>query len=86
MIPQAISRIPFMLADPVANWYQIVHDAIGMLAIVLGVLLVVVFLIRTGMPLKLLKRTRPLMFITVGTWVIAFFLGLYWFLLAWILI
>ena len=86
MIPQAILRIPVMLADPITNWYQIVHDIIGMLAIVLGVLLVVVFLIKTGMPLKLLKRTRPLMFVTVGTWVIAFLLGLYWFIIAWVLI
>jgi hypothetical protein len=86
MIPQSIPRIPFMLADPITNWYQIVHDVIGMLAIVLGVILVVVFLIKTGMPLKLLKRTRPLMFVTVGIWVIAFLLGVYWFLLSWILI
>ena len=86
MIPQAIARIPFMLGDPIANWYQIVHDVIGMLAIVLGVLLVIVFLIKTGMPLKLLKSTRPLMFVTIGTWIIAFLLGVYWFLLAWILI
>jgi hypothetical protein len=86
MIPQAIARIPFMLADPITNWYQIVHDFIGMFAIVLGVLLVVVFLIKTGMPLKLLKRTRPLMFLTIGTWVIAFLLGIYWFLLSWILV
>ena len=86
MIPQAMGRIPFMLADPITHWYQIVHDVIGMFAIVLGVLLVVVFLIKTGMPLKLLKRTRPLMFVTIGTWVIAFLLGIYWFLLAWILV
>ncbi|MFW9770365.1 MAG: hypothetical protein ACFFF9_14880 [Candidatus Thorarchaeota archaeon] len=86
MIPRALERIPFMLANPIQNWYQIVHDLIGIFAIVLGASLVVVFLIRTGMPLKLLKRTRPLMFLTVGTWIIAFILGVYWFLLAWILI
>jgi hypothetical protein len=86
MIPRALERVSFMIADPIRNWYQIVHDVVGILAIALGVLLVIAFLIRTGMPLKLLKRTRPLMFLTVGTWVIAFILGVYWFLLAWILI
>ncbi|MFW9810801.1 MAG: hypothetical protein ACFFE6_15615, partial [Candidatus Thorarchaeota archaeon] len=86
MIPQAIDRLSIMLLNPVMNWYQIVHDIVGLLAIGLGVLLVVVFLIKSGMPLKLLKRTRPLMFLTIGTWVIAFVLGVYWFLLAWVLI
>lgn len=86
MIPQSIARIPFMLADPITNWYQIIHDVIGMLAIVLGVLLVLLFLVKTGMPLKLLKRTRPLMFVTIGIWVIAFLLGVYWFLVSWILV
>jgi hypothetical protein len=75
-----------MLTDPITNWYQIVHDIIGIFAIVLGVLLIVVFLVKTGMPLKLLKRTRPLMFVTIGTWIIAFLLGIYWFLLAWVLV
>ena len=86
MIPRALERLSFMMADPIQNWYQIVHDVTGMLAIVLGVLLVAIFLVKAGMPIKLLKSTRPLMFITVGTWVIAFLLGVYWFLLAWVLI
>ncbi|TFG96761.1 hypothetical protein E4H12_10320 [Candidatus Thorarchaeota archaeon] len=85
MIPQAIGRLSFMLANPIANWYQILHDAIGILAISLGVILVLIFLVKTGMPLKLLKRTRSLMFLTIGTWIIAFILGFYWFLLGWIL-
>ena len=86
MIPRAIERLSFMLANPIANWYQIVHDAVGILAIGLGVVLVLMFLIKTGMPLKLLKRTRPLMFLTIGTWIIAFILGVYWFLLAWVIV
>ena len=86
MIPRALERLSLMLANPIMNWYQIVHDIVGILAIGLGVLLVVIFLVKSGMPLKLLKRTRPLMFLTIGTWIIAFVLGVYWFLLAWVLI
>ncbi len=86
MIPRAIERLSFMLSNPILNWYQIVHDTIGIIAIVLGIVLVLLFLIRRDMPLKLLKRTRPLMFLTIGTWIIAFVLGVYWFLLGWILI
>ncbi len=86
MIPRALDRLSIMLANPLLNWYQIVHDIVGILAIGLGVLLVVIFLARSGMPIKLLKQTRPLMFLTIGTWIIAFVLGVYWFLLAWVLI
>ncbi len=86
MIPRALERLSLMLANPIMNWYQIVHDIVGILAIGLGVLLVVIFLVRSGMPIKLLKQTRPLMFLTIGTWIIAFVLGVYWFLLAWVLI
>ena len=86
MIPQALNRIPFMLANPLMNWYQILHDLVGFLALILGILLTVLFLIKRGMPLKLLKRTRPLMFLTIGTWILAFLMGVYWFLLAWVFI
>ncbi|TET09368.1 MAG: hypothetical protein E3J86_08435 [Candidatus Thorarchaeota archaeon] len=86
MVPRALNRLTRMLANPIMNWYQIVHDIVGILAIGLGVLLVVIFLVRSGMPIKLLKQTRPLMFLTIGTWIIAFVLGVYWFLLAWVLI
>jgi len=86
MIPRALERLSFMLANPILNWYQIVHDIVGTLAISLGVILVLVFLVKSGMPLKLLKRTRPLMFLTIGVWMIAFALGIYWFLLAWVLV
>jgi len=86
MIPRAFERLSFMLANPILNWYQIVHDIVGILAIGLGVILVLIFLVKTGMPLKLLKRTRPLMFLTIGVWLIAFMLGIYWFILAWVLV
>ncbi len=84
MIPRAVERLSIMLSNPIIFWYQIVHDILGILAISLGVVLVVIFLIKQGMPLKLLKKTRPFMFLTIGIWIIAFILGLYWFLLAWV--
>ncbi len=86
MIPIAVSRLSIMLGDPITFWYQIVHDMIGILAIGLGAILAAIFIFKRGMPLKLLKRTRPIMFITISVWVIAFLLGIYWFLLSWILI
>ena len=86
MIPRAIERLSFMFANPIANWYQILHDVVGILAIGLGVILVAMFLVKKGMPLKLLKQTRPFMFLTIGTWLLAFILGFYWFLLAWVLV
>ncbi|MHA1864291.1 MAG: hypothetical protein ACTSWA_11030 [Candidatus Thorarchaeota archaeon] len=86
MIPRALERLSFMLANPIANWYQILHDIIGILAIGLGILLVLLFLFKKGMPSKLLKQTRPIMFLTIGTWIIALILGIYWFLLAWVIV
>ncbi|MFW9975189.1 MAG: hypothetical protein ACFFDQ_07995 [Candidatus Thorarchaeota archaeon] len=84
MIPRAFERLSIMLGNPITFWYQIVHDILGILAISLGAVLVVIFLMKQGMPLKLLKKTRPFMFLTIGIWIIAFILGLYWFLLAWV--
>ncbi len=84
MIPQSIERLAVMMSNPIMFWYQIVHDIVGILALGLGAILVIIFLVKTGMPLKLLKRTRPFMFLTIGVWVIAFVLGVYWFLIAWI--
>ena len=86
MIPQANERLSIMLADPVTFWYQIVHDIIGILAIALGALLSIIFIVKRGMPLKLLKRARPFMFITIGAGIIAFLLVVYWFMLSWVLI
>jgi hypothetical protein len=84
MIPRALDRLTIMLSNPITFWYQIVHDIFGILAIGLGAILAILFLIKRGMPLKLLKRTRPFMFLIIGVWIIAFILGLYWFLIAWV--
>jgi len=84
MIPQAIARLSIALSNPLLYWYQIVHDFVGLLAISLGAILVLIFLVKSGMPIRLLKKTRPFMFLTVGIWITAFLLGFYWFLLAWL--
>jgi len=84
MIPIAFERLTLALSNPLLYWYQIVHDIVGLLAIGLGAILVAIFLVKGGMPWKLIKKTRPLMFLTIGTWIVAFLLGLYWFRLAWL--
>jgi hypothetical protein len=86
MIPRSLERLSIMLGNPIAFWYQIVHNLIGILAIGLGAVIAIIFLVRQGMPLKLLKRTRPFMYLTISLWIIAFLFGFYWFLRAWILI
>ncbi len=86
MIPIAIGRLPIMLANPMAYWYQIVHDMLGFAGITLGIVLALLYAFKRNMPLKLLKKTRPIMFLAIGVWVIAFLLGVYWFLIGYILI
>lgn len=81
MIPIAMGRLPIILADPVTFWYQIAHDMLGFIGIGLGIVLALLYAFKRDMPLKLLKRTKPIMFLTIGVWIIAFLLGLYWFLL-----
>jgi len=56
MIPQAMGRLSIMLGDPITFWYQIVHDLVGILAITFGAILVLLFIVKRGMPLKLLKK------------------------------
>ncbi|MBD3406080.1 MAG: hypothetical protein GF411_08150 [Candidatus Lokiarchaeota archaeon] len=77
MIPRAATLAAegaFM--DLVANGYQIVHDLVGILAVTFGIILSIIFLTRKDMPLKLLKRTRPLMISTLILWLIAYLLGI----------
>ncbi len=81
MIPIAFERLPLMLANPMENWYQISHDTIGIIAITLGLIMGLMFGPRKEMPIKLLKKTRPVMLLTVVLWVTAFILGLYWYFL-----
>ena len=76
MIPRAMLAATFIFSDPIANWYLILHDVVGLLAVGFGAILVLLFLAVKGMPLRLLRRTRAIMFATMILWVIAFLLGL----------
>ncbi|MHA1906586.1 MAG: hypothetical protein ACW98Y_04775 [Candidatus Thorarchaeota archaeon] len=81
MIPIALERLPIMLASPFENWYQITHDTLGIIAILLGGIMGLMFITKKEMPIKLLKKTRPVMLATVAIWIITFILGLYWYLI-----
>ncbi|MFW9799992.1 MAG: hypothetical protein ACFFD9_06130 [Candidatus Thorarchaeota archaeon] len=69
--------------DPISSWYQILHDALGIIAISLGFIVAVVFLVRRDMPLKLLKRTRPVMILILTLWVVTFLLGVMSYIIGW---
>ncbi len=86
MVPRAFERIGLALSSPLVNWYQLAHDTVGTLALAMGTSLVVLFLLNRGLPLRLLRKTRKLMFATIGLWTVALLLGAYWFLLAWVLV
>ncbi|MDF1541117.1 MAG: hypothetical protein P1Q69_19625, partial [Candidatus Thorarchaeota archaeon] len=81
MIPIAIERLPITMLSPAENWYQITHDILGFIGITLGIIMALMFVTKKEMPLKLVKKTRPVMFLAVGVWLISFILGLYWYLI-----
>lgn len=76
MIPIASGAIPFLLTDPVRFWRPLSHFILGLLALVFGLVLGLIFLIKRDIPLKLLRRARPLMILTISLWIISFVLGL----------
>ena len=59
------------------NLFLFAHAVLGIIPIILGIVVVVAFLITPGMPLKLLRKTKPLMFVILALWFIAFIMGLY---------
>lgn len=65
-----------LFADPAGNWLQILHDTLGIILIALGFIVAVVFLVRRERPLRLLKRTRPVMILILTLWAVTFLLGL----------
>ncbi|MFW9887658.1 MAG: hypothetical protein ACFFER_05710 [Candidatus Thorarchaeota archaeon] len=84
MIPRALSLVSYIMADPVGNLPLILHDTLGIIAVVLGLIVGVTFIIRRDMPLKLLKRTRPIMLVILVLWLTTFFLGIVVFFIGWI--
>jgi hypothetical protein len=75
MLPIASGGIPFLLTDPIRFWRPLAHFILGSLALVFGILLGIIFLIKRDMPLKLLRRARPIMILTLTLWIISFALG-----------
>ena len=76
MIPIASGALPFLLTDPVRFWRPLAHFILGILALVFGIILGILFLIKRDIPLKLLRSARPLMILTLALWIISFVLGL----------
>jgi hypothetical protein len=76
MIPQAANLASFGYFDDFASsWHQILHDTLGLIAVILSIIVSAVFLIKRDMPGKLLKQTRPLMILILTFWIITFALG-----------
>lgn len=76
MIPQAIALVVGnYFADPFATLHVTVHLMIGLVTVVLSIIVSFMFLVRRDMPLKLLKRTRPVMILVLSLWTITFLLG-----------
>jgi len=72
-----------LFADPAGNWLQILHDTLGIILIALGFIVAVVFLVRRERPLRLLKRTRPVMILILTLWAVTFLLGLAGYVMYW---
>ncbi|MFW9966206.1 MAG: hypothetical protein ACFFEA_03560 [Candidatus Thorarchaeota archaeon] len=84
MIPQAINLATYGYFDDFStSWHQIIHDTLGVIVVVLSIIVSIVFLIRRDMPLKLLKRTRPLMILILTFWIITFALGVLAYTIFW---
>ncbi|MFX0055965.1 MAG: hypothetical protein ACFFAD_13645 [Candidatus Hermodarchaeota archaeon] len=84
MIPQAINLASFGYFDDFANsWHQILHDTLGLIAVALSIIVSIVFVVRRDMPLKLLKRTRPLMILILILWIATFALGVLAYTIFW---
>lgn len=75
MIPIASGAISFLLTDPVQFWRPLLHFILGTFALIFGIILGIIFLIKRDIPLKLLRRARPLMILTLTLWVLSFVVG-----------
>ncbi|RDE14150.1 MAG: hypothetical protein C4K47_04875 [Candidatus Thorarchaeota archaeon] len=77
MFPRLLWLISFgILGDLIGNWYIIVHEIVGFLALGIGLVISVIFLIKPGMPPALVKKTRRWMWVVLILWIIAFLFGI----------
>jgi predicted small integral membrane protein len=83
MIPRAVLFMGNVIANPLGYWHVILHDTLGIMAVILGIIVGVTFIIRRDMPLKLLKRFRPVMLLILFLWITTFFLGFMVYMVGW---
>lgn len=83
MIPRAMRFITYIIADPAGNWPLILHDTVGIVAVLLGIIVGLTFIIRRDMPLRLLKRMRPVMILILILWITSFLLGFAVYVIGW---
>ncbi len=78
MIAGGIRAIDFgLLLHPFegTNWLRIGHMFLGVTTAILVFTLLIVFFLEPDLPLKILKRARPLMFATLIAWTMSFIVG-----------
>ncbi len=80
MIPRALSISSEVFENPGTYWYLIVHNILGFVALSMGIVLSLLFILKPDMPLSLLRRARPAMILVLIVWSVAFILGAWAFL------
>jgi len=75
MFPKSLASLPSALSNPLARILPLAHWTSGLIALSLSLLIAIIFLFNRDIPLALLRRVRPLMIITIISWLIAFILG-----------
>lgn len=75
MIPRFLVVLTTLPVTPIGGIGMIFHGIFGILAGVVIILIVILFLLRRDLPLNLLRKTRPLMFVALLMWVILFIGG-----------
>lgn len=87
MIPvelRLVNRVLDGRTDALAVWYVLLHGLFGLIAIILGITLCLIFLLRVIkqelIPLTLIKKMKPLMITTFIFWTLAILFGILIFL------
>ncbi len=73
MFPKALNGFSYVLQT--GRLLPLLHWGTGLIAVISSLTLATTFLLRRDIPLSVLKKVRPLMIITIISWVIAFSLG-----------
>ncbi len=76
MVPRIILFLPSLLTNITENLYLIIHGILGLMTVILGICLVILFLVRRDIPLSYLKKGRKFMFLALFGWIAASILGI----------